>query len=171
MRILWLPSNAAGAGKTRLATSIADRTGLPVVHLDLLFWRAGWVSAAREEALHELATVITRDRWILDGNFLSENVQDDRFARADAVIFLDVSRPRCIWRVLSRLVWDLETSRADLPEGCREGFDLQLRRWIWRYPRADRPRVLEVLRRLDRERVTAYHLRSGAEVQRFLDGL
>jgi adenylate kinase family enzyme len=87
------------------------------------------------------------------------------------VIFLDVSWPRCIWRVLSRLVWDLETSRADLPEGCREGFDLQLLRWIWRYPRADRPRVLEVLRRLDRERVTAYHLRSGAEVQRFLDGL
>jgi adenylate kinase family enzyme len=142
------------------------------VHLDLLFWRAEWVSAPREEALHELATVITRDRWILDGHFLpEENVQDNRFARADAVIFLDVSWPRCIWRVLSRLVWDLETSRADLPEGCREGFDLQLLRWIWRYPRADRPRVLEVLRRLDRERVTAYHLRSGAEVQRFLDGL
>jgi adenylate kinase family enzyme len=143
------------------------------VHLDLLFWRAGWAPAPADEARSELAAATERPQWILDGNFLPEEdgEQDPRFARADTVIFLDVPRPRCIWRVLSRRVRDRGRSRADLPEGCREGFDLPLLRWIWRYPAVDGPRVLELLRRLRSERVTVHHLRSSGEARQFLDSL
>jgi adenylate kinase family enzyme len=160
-----------GAGKTSLAVGIARRTGLPVVHLDPLFWRAGWVPAPRDEALRALAAAAERDRWIIDGNFLSTADQDPRFARADTVVFLDVSRGRCIWRVLSRLVRDRRRTRPDLPEGCREGLDLPLLRWIWRYPAVDRPRVLELLGRLGREGVAVHRLRSAADVERFVDTL
>jgi adenylate kinase family enzyme len=37
---------AGGAGKTEPATRIARRTGLPVVHLNVLFWRIGWTPAS-----------------------------------------------------------------------------------------------------------------------------
>lgn len=163
---------SAGAGKSVLATSISRRTGLPVVHLDVLFWRPGWVPAPKKEARSELAVAVIGERWILDGNFLGgqSGRESARFARADTVIFLDLPRRTCLWRVLKRLVLDRGRSRADLPEGCTEALDLPLLRWVWRYPSVDRPRVLRILERLD-ERLEIHHLRSRSEVQRFVDTL
>ena len=157
-----------GAGKTEVATTISRRLGLPVVHLDVLFWREGWTPAPRDEARRDLAAAVARERWVVDGNFL--DCDEARFERADAVIFLDLPRRVCLWRVLKRLVRDRGRSRPDLPRGSREGFDLSLLRWIWRYPCVDRPRVLAILARLD-DRVAVHHLRSRADVRRFLAAL
>ena len=163
---------SVGAGKTELATTISRRTGIPVVHLDPLFWRHDWTPAPRHEALRDLAAAVAGERWILDGNFLSarNGDEDPRFARADTVIFLDLSRATCLWRVLKRVLRNRGRSRPDLPEGCREGVDVAVLRWIWRYPTEDRPRVLVILREIG-DRVAVHHLRSPAEVARFVAGL
>ena len=167
-RIVVLGS--VGAGKTELATRISRHTGIPVVHLDPLFWRHGWTPAPRHEALRDLATAVAGERWILDGNFLAgrNGDEDPRFARADTVIFLDLSRATCFWRVVKRVLRDRGRSRPDLPEGCREGVDMAVLRWIWRYPVEDRPRVLAILGGLG-DGVAVHHLRSPAEVARFFD--
>jgi adenylate kinase family enzyme len=160
-----------GAGKSELATRLSSKTGLPVVHLDPIFWREGWKPAPREEARATLAKAFAGERWILDGNFLDEaGAGDARFDRADTVVFLDLARATCLWRVLSRLVRDRRRARPDLPEGCSEGFDPALLRWIWRYPRTDRPRVLALLSNLD-GRTDVHHLRSRADVRRYLETL
>jgi adenylate kinase family enzyme len=159
-----------GAGKTELATGIARQTGLPVVHLDPLFWRHGWTPAPPAESQRDFVAAIAGERWILDGNFLSAVPEDARFERADTVIFLDLPRTTCLWRVLKRLVRDRRRSRSDLPEGCAEGFDLPFQRWIWRYPRTERPRVLEILAGLD-GRVDVHHLRTHSDVRRYLAAL
>ena len=160
-----------GAGKTELATALARRTGLPLVHLDVLFWREGWVPTPRDEALRHLATEAAGERWILDGNFLEAVGEgDSRFERADTVIFLDLPRRTCLWRVLKRVIRDRGRARPDLPDGCGEGIDFALLRWIWRYPRDDRPRVLALLAGLDAG-VDVRRLRSRADVRRYLDAL
>jgi adenylate kinase family enzyme len=142
---------------------------LPVLHLDRLFWRAGWTPAPREEALRELAALVEEPRWILDGNFLAEAGADDRrFGRADTVVFLDLPRRHNLRSVLTRLARDRGRSRPDLPEGAGESLDVPLLRWIWRYPATDRPRVLELLATLDPQRVAVHHLRTRADVDRFL---
>ena len=38
-----------GSGKTTLATQLGAALGLPVHHLDRLFWRAGWQETPKEE--------------------------------------------------------------------------------------------------------------------------
>ena len=160
-----------GAGKSTLATLISRRTGLPVAHLDPLFWRAGWTPAPREAALRELDAVSSREEWILEGNFLPDGGGTDaRFERADTVVFLDLPRTTCLARVLKRLVRDRGRSRPDLPPGCAEGLDLAFMRWVWSYPTTTRPRVLELLARIG-PNVEVHRLRSRAEVQRFLDNL
>jgi adenylate kinase family enzyme len=161
-----------GAGKSVLATEISRRTGLPVVHLDPIFWGEGWTRAAADQVRPAVEAAIASDRWILDGNFLwDQRIPDDRrFDRADTVVFLDLPRTTCLWRVLRRLARDRGRRRPDLPEGCGEGVDLDLLCWIWRYPKTDRPRVLELLDGLE-ETVTVRRLRSPSDVRRFLDSL
>ena len=44
-RIIILGS--AGSGKSTLATKLGEITGIPVIHLDRLFWNPGWVETPR----------------------------------------------------------------------------------------------------------------------------
>ena len=157
-----------GAGKSTLATELSRRVGLPVVHLDLLFWRPGWTAAPRDEAARQLAAAVADDRWILDGNFLAErDVWDARFERADTVVFIDVPRRACLWRVAKRVARERGRTRQDLPEGCAEGLGWSVLRWIWSYPKTDRPRVLRILDRLG-GRAAVHVLRTPGDVRRFL---
>jgi adenylate kinase family enzyme len=160
-----------GSGKSRLAAKLAERTKLPVIHMDLLFWRAGWTPAPREEARQALREALAAERWILDGNFLPEESDgwDERFERADTIVFLDVPRGTCLRRVVGRVLRDRGGRRPDLPEGCEEGLGLDVIRWIWSYPRQERPRVLRLLDRVER-RAAVHRLRSESDVERFLRG-
>lgn len=155
----------SGAGKSRLAAALSARTGIPAVHLDLLFWDPGWALAPQEVARRRLDDAVAGDRWILDGEFLKAG--DDRFARANAVVFLDRSRWTCLVRVVKRALLERDRKRPDLPAGCAESIDLALLGWIWRYPRDERPRVLALLEEFG-ARVEVHHLRSNRDVARFL---
>jgi adenylate kinase family enzyme len=157
---------AGGAGKTQLALEVARRTGLPVVHLDPIFWRPGWELAPREEARAALDKAVAQERWIIDGNFLSAG--DARFERAETAIFLDLPRTTCIARVVRRTVRDRRNRRPDLPDGCREGFDWAFLKWIWNFGSDDRPRILETLGRF---RGDVVQLRSSRQVHDYLSSL
>ena len=59
-RVLILGS--PGSGKSTLAMRLGTLTGLPVVHLDRLYWRSGWVEPARDEWLPELQAALAETR-------------------------------------------------------------------------------------------------------------
>lgn len=164
-----------GAGKSQLARTIASRTGLPVVHLDVVFWGPGWSAAPRQRAVEQLQAAVAGERWIIDGNFLQDVDDDGRLRRADTIVFLDLPRWLCILRVLKRLLRDRGRRRPDLPEGADESFDPDGLRWIWRYHNTDRPNVLRLLADHDRQAgqqaAAVHHLRTRTEVRHFIAGL
>ena len=76
-----------GAGKSTLSHALAARTGLPLHHLDRMFWLSGWIERDRDEGRAVLKQVLAQDRWIIDGNYGS--TLPLRIARADTVVWLD----------------------------------------------------------------------------------
>jgi adenylate kinase family enzyme len=154
---------SGGAGKTWVANELGRRTGLPVVHLDRIFWVSGWKERAAEEAERELRAAVAEERWILDGNFL-DRLGRERLERADTVVFLDLPRRTCLRRALWRRVRGEQ--RPDLPDGCPESFDPAFYRWIWRFPSVDRRKILDLLAEIDAD---VRHLRSSRDVRRYLD--
>ena len=62
-----LAVGSGGAGKTTLALQVGEFTGLPVVHLDRLYWGPGWSAPDQDAWRRRLEDA--EDDWILDGNY------------------------------------------------------------------------------------------------------
>ena len=129
-----------GAGKTTLAHRLARQLGLPVVCLDLHFWRPGWQIPDTGIWREQVTALAALPEWVMDGNYSS--TYDVRMARADSLVWLDYPRHVCVRRVLLRTLRDYGRTRPDLPEGCPERLDLAFLRYVWGFPRKHRPRIV-----------------------------
>jgi len=156
-----------GAGKSTLARKLGEKTGLPVVHLDKLFWRPGWVSISQEEydALHRAE--LAKDRWIIDGNF--DRTIPERLARCDTVIYLDFPRITCLLGVIKRILTTYGTVRPDMGEGCPERFDWEFVCWVWNFNKNKRERNYRLLSEV--EGVDIIIFKNRRQVERFLQNL
>ncbi|MFZ9683488.1 MAG: DNA topology modulation protein, partial [Cephaloticoccus sp.] len=128
-----------GAGKSTLARELGARLGLPVHHLDRLFWRSGWVPTPRDEWAQIQTQLCAAPAWIIEGNY--GGTMDIRLAACDTVIFLDYARHVCVWRMLRRWWQYRDRSRPDMTEGCPERLNFEFFLWIWRFRRRSRPRI------------------------------
>jgi len=136
-RILVIGS--PGSGKSTFARRLGERTGLPVHHLDQLYWRAGWVEAEREAFRVEVEAIARAPRWIIEGNY--SGTLETRLARADQVILLDLSPLRCTWRILKRVLTHRGKVRPDMAEGCPERLDLGFLWYVLSFRLRALPRV------------------------------
>ncbi len=136
-RVLVL--GCAGAGKSTLSIELARRTGLPLIHLDKHYWRPGWVEPTRDEWRAQVAALLERPSWIMDGNYGGTVAQ--RLARADTAIFLDFPAWRCLWRVIKRIALSYGRTRPDLAEGCPEHIDFPFFLYVLRFRRRSRPNL------------------------------
>lgn len=156
---------SSGAGKSVFAARLAQRTGLPLIHLDAIYWRPGWVKTPREEWMRTIEGLLARDAWVMDGNYAG--TLDRRLAACDTVIFLDLPRSVCLRRAVKRRIAFHRRARPDMTPGCDERLTREFIRWIWEYPRKRRPGVLARLAAL-RPDQRAVVLRSTAQVDAFL---
>jgi adenylate kinase family enzyme len=58
-----------GAGKSTLTRKLHDKTKLPLVHLDELYWQSGWVEPATREWEQAVIKTSNNEAWIMDGNY------------------------------------------------------------------------------------------------------
>lgn len=98
-----------GSGKTTFAQHLAEKTGLPLVHLDSLYWRADRTHLTREELVDVLRTMLASPSWIIDGNYNGNMAL--RVDACEEVIFLDDPEEVCLAGVRARM----GTPRADMP--------------------------------------------------------
>ena len=157
-----------GAGKSTLARKLGEKTGIPVVHLDQIWWSPGnWLHLEREEFDRRLLEEVEKPRWILDGNF--NRTMEVRLEKGDTVSYLDFSRMACLKSWMGRVIKNWGHARADMAEGCTEWFDPEMAKWIWRFNRDNRKRYHALLDGLEGKQV--YILKNRREVKRFLEEL
>jgi adenylate kinase family enzyme len=162
----------AGAGKSTFSRALSAKTGLPVIHLDLYFWKPGWVPTPDDEWREKQRGLLAGEEWIVDGNYHA--TLDLRLERADTVVFLDTPWWICAQRALARGV-SKRPAGFELPIGCDESVWRRLRdEWwlvwrIWRDRRSERERELAILSQHGKH-VPLHVLRSRRAVRGFLDG-
>ena len=159
---------SGGSGKSVFALRLAERTGLPVIHLDREYWRPGWQPTPEDEWEARIRELVSRDRWILDGNF-GRTIQI-RLAAADTVVFLDLPRLVCLRNVIRRWARYRSEARPDMTPGNAEKLDLKFLQWIWGYPRTRRPGIVAQLEALP-PTTTVVRLTSHGAAQAFLEAV
>lgn len=158
----------SGTGKSTLAQAIGARLALPVVHLDSLFWKPGWVESERPEFRDRVAVVAAQDRWVMDGNY--GVTFEARLPRADLIVIMERPRLTCMRRVIWRSIRHWGRARPDLAEGCPERFDLAFLRYVWNYERESAPKNEAAIGRYA-PATPLVRLRSDAGTAMFLAGL
>lgn len=137
-----------GSGKSYFSRALAEKLGLPLVHLDLLNWNADGTNVEREVFDKRLADVLARDEWIIDGNY--GRTMESRMERCDAIFFLDFPTEVCLNGVRERK----GKPRTDMPFDPPDSDDEEFMEFIRRYNEESRPKVLELLEKYsDRETV------------------
>ena len=159
---------SGGSGKSTFARHMGQLFNIKVIHSDTHYWKPGWLETPKAEWLKTVEDLVKRNSWIIDGNY--SGTLDLRLKACDTVIFLDMSRLTCLWRVLQRLVLYRNKGRPDMTAGCPERFNLGFIHWIWDYPRRTRPKVLRMLSENSGNKKIV-RLRSRGEVERFLTDL
>ena len=160
-----------GSGKSTFARALAARTGLPVIHLDLHYWKPGWVRPSDQEWRERQRTLVDSEAWIIDGNY--NETRPLRLERAETVVYLDTPWWLCASRAFVR---GLRKPGGEMPEGCEDSRNRRLHdEWggvgrIWRRRRSDPERARSEISRHGTH-TTVHVLRSRRDVREFLDAI
>ena len=111
----------SGTGKSVFARRLAEKTGLPLFHMDSLLWRSGWVEAATDIVSAEIERIATLPGWILEGWI--DTYSRQLLQAADEVIYLDYPGWLAALGGLQRWWTHRGRTRSEMPEGCIESLD------------------------------------------------
>ena len=150
-----------GSGKSRFARELNKKTGIPICHLDLLYWNADKTTVEKSVFLERLGEVMQTHEWILDGNFSS--TMEMRMAACDTVIFLDYPCDVCLDGVRKRR----GKPRADMPWIETEE-DSEFMEFITEFGNNRRPQIISLLEKYSYKNIFVFKSREEADA--FLGG-
>ena len=150
-----------GSGKSTVSRALHNKTGIPLYHLDMMYWNADKTTVEKSVFLERLFAVLEKDEWIIDGNYGS--TMELRMAACDTVIFLDYPLDVCLDGVKERR----GKPRSDMPWIETEE-DAEFIEFIKSYNEQQKPNVLELLEKYSDKNIVI--LRSREQADAFLNG-
>jgi len=158
------------SGKTTLANIISDKFGVPVLHLDKIFWvKPGGI---KQEDFLDLQKefMLANNSWIMDGGFTKSPSFNFRIENADTIIFFDFPKSIIVWRIIKRLLRDYGKTRKDMPEGRKERLSTTVRLIKYIFSKNEKEKrkiILGTLKNLDYKNIFILH--SPKEEEKFLE--
>ena len=146
----------SGSGKSTFSRKLQAITGLPLIHLDNVWWKEDRTHITRDEFDARLDEILKGDKWIIDGDF--SRTYEVRFKACDTVIFLDYSLEECMNGIIERVGKD----RADIP-WTESTLDPELVKLVEDYERDNRPVVLSLIEKYPGREVIIFRSRREAD--------
>ena len=145
-----------GSGKSTVSRALHNKTGIPLYHLDMMYWNADKTTVEKSVFLERLFAVLEKDEWIIDGNYGS--TMELRMAACDTVIFLDYPLDVCLDGIRERR----GKPRSDMPWIETEE-DTEFIEFIKNYNEQQRPEVLELLEKYRDKNIVIFKSREEAD--------
>ena len=145
-----------GGGKSTFSRRLRDATGLPLYHLDAIYWRPDRTTLPREEFYPIQQRIIEEDRWIIDGNYRS--TMEWRIAACDLLVFLDFPTEVCLKGIRARL----GQPRSDIP-WVEDREDDDLAAFVVAFETETRPGILELLEKYPHKPLLIFRSREEAD--------
>ncbi len=150
-----------GSGKSTVSRALHNKTGIPLYHLDMMYWNADKTTVEKAVFLERLSSVLKKDEWIIDGNYGS--TMELRMAACDTVIFLDYRLDICLDGIRERR----GKPRSDMPWIETEE-DAEFIEFIKSYNEQQKPKVMELLKKYGDRNIVIFKSREEADA--FLNG-
>ena len=150
-----------GSGKSTVSRALHNKTGIPLYHLDMMYWNADKTMVEKSVFLERLSAVLKKDEWIIDGNYGS--TMELRMAACDTVIFLDYPLEVCLGGIKERR----GKPRSDMP-WVETDEDAEFIEFIKNYNEQQKPKVLELLEKYSDKNIIIFKGREQADT--FLNG-
>ena len=150
-----------GSGKSTVSRALRNKTGIPLYHLDMMYWNADKTTVEKSIFLERLSAVLEKNEWIIDGNYGS--TMELRMAACDTVIFLDYPLDVCLDGIKERR----GKPRSDMPWIETEE-DAEFIEFIKNYNEQQKPKVLELLKKYSCKNIIILGSREQADA--FLNG-
>ena len=135
----------SGSGKSVFSRKLRDVTGLTLYYLDMIWHKPDGTNISREEFDEKLRSIISRDSWIIDGNY--QRTLETRIKACDTVFLFDLPTEICIEGALSRI----GKKREDMPWFENE-LDPEFRQWIESFRANQLPEVYRLLEKYKNSR-------------------
>ncbi len=144
-----------GSGKSTVSRALHNKSGIPLYHLDMMYWNADKTTVEKSVFLERLSAVFEKDEWIIDGNYGS--TMELRMAACDTVIFLDYPLDVCLDGIKERH----GKPRSDMPWIETEE-DAEFIEFIKSYNEQQKPKVLELLKKYSDKNIIIFKSREQA---------
>ena len=151
-----------GSGKSMFARKLQKKTGLPLIHLDNVWWKPDRTHITRAQFDARLAEILETDTWILDGDY--SRTYEPRIKACDTAIFLDFDESVCMRGIEERV----GSVRPDMP-WTEPTLDPELVALVRRYRTENRPALLTLFDRYPDRRYLIFRTRESAAA--WLDAL
>ncbi len=146
-----------GSGKSTLSRKLHNITKIPLYHLDMMFWNSDKTTVSKDIFLQRLSEVLTKDSWIIDGNYSS--TMEIRVNECDTVIFLDLPPDVCLDGVRQRK----GKQRSDIPWVENED-DEEFIEFIKTFNKEQRPKIITLINKYNEKNIFIFKSREEADV-------
>ena len=144
------------SGKSVFSARLHEKTGLPLYHLDNIWWKPDRTHITREAFDERLAALLKTDAWIIDGSY--SRTFEPRIKACDTVILLDYDTDVCMQGIIDRV----GKTRPDI-HWTEQTLDPELVAIVKTYKERNNPVLSELFRRYADREILIFRTRDEAD--------